>query len=60
MDFDSVTPSVVKSIKQRDLLNTWIRLYVSRSDAKAQGGDRPRAGPSVSRPRRHRDVIEFE
>jgi hypothetical protein len=28
MDFDSATPSVVKSIKQRDLLNTWIRLYV--------------------------------
>src|SRR5579872_3275374 len=28
MDFESATPSVVKSIKQRDLLNTWIRLYV--------------------------------
>jgi len=28
MDFASATPSVVKSIKQRDLLNTWIRLYV--------------------------------
>jgi hypothetical protein len=28
MDFESATPSVVRSIKQRDLLNTWIRLHV--------------------------------
>jgi hypothetical protein len=27
MDFDSASPSVVKSVKQRDLLNAWIRLY---------------------------------
>jgi len=27
MDVESATPSVVKSIKQRDLLYTWIRLY---------------------------------
>ena len=27
MDFESAPPSVVKSIKQRDLLNTWLRLY---------------------------------
>jgi hypothetical protein len=27
MDLESATPSVLKSIKQRDLLNTWIRLY---------------------------------
>ena len=27
MEFDSAHPSVVKSIKQRDLLNTWLRLY---------------------------------
>jgi hypothetical protein len=27
MDFESASPSVVKSIKQRDLLNTWLRLY---------------------------------
>jgi hypothetical protein len=26
-DFESANPSVVKSIKQRDLLNTWLRLY---------------------------------
>ena len=25
--FESTTPSAVKSIKQRDLLNTWLRLY---------------------------------
>ena len=27
MDFESANSSVVKSIKQRDLLNTWLRLY---------------------------------
>ena len=27
MDFVSGKPSVVKSIRQRDLLNTWLRLY---------------------------------
>ena len=27
MDFESASPSVVKSIKQRDLLNTWLRLF---------------------------------
>ena len=27
MDFASANPTVVKSIKQRDLLNTWLRLY---------------------------------
>jgi hypothetical protein len=27
VDFQSAGPSVVKSIKQRDLLNTWLRLY---------------------------------
>ncbi len=27
MDFASANPSVVKSIKQRDLLNTWLRLF---------------------------------
>ncbi|MBI5262762.1 MAG: hypothetical protein HY852_13200 [Bradyrhizobium sp.] len=26
--FESAPPSVVKSIRQRDLLNTWLRLYV--------------------------------
>ena len=27
MEFESTGPSVVKSIKQRDLLNTWLRLF---------------------------------
>jgi hypothetical protein len=27
MDFESANPTVVKSIKQRDLLNNWLRLY---------------------------------
>lgn len=27
MDFQSANPTIVKSIKQRDLLNTWLRLY---------------------------------
>lgn len=30
MNFESASPSVVKSIKQRDLLNTWLRLYTKR------------------------------
>ena len=29
MDFASASPTVIKSIKQRDLLNTWLRLYAS-------------------------------
>jgi hypothetical protein len=27
VDFESANPSVVKSIRQRDLLNSWLRLY---------------------------------
>lgn len=27
MEFESANPSIVKSIRQRDLLNTWLRLY---------------------------------
>ena len=27
MDFQSTNPTIVKSIKQRDLLNTWLRLF---------------------------------
>lgn len=30
MDFKSADPSVVKSIRQRDLLNSWLRLYARR------------------------------
>jgi hypothetical protein len=32
VEFESARPSIVKSIKQRDLLNTWLRLY-SRAQA---------------------------
>lgn len=35
LDFDSATPSVVKSIRQRDLLNTWLRLYAREQKAPA-------------------------
>lgn len=31
MDFESATPAVIRSIKQRDLLNTWLRLYVHQN-----------------------------
>ena len=27
MQFESANPSVIRSVKQRDLLNTWLRLY---------------------------------
>ena len=33
MEFQSAGPSVVKSIKQRDLLNTWLRLFAATSDS---------------------------
>lgn len=33
LDFASATPSVVKSIRQRDLLNTWLRLYAHQQIA---------------------------
>jgi hypothetical protein len=36
LEFQSANPSIVKSIKQRDLLNTWLRLY-----------DRERALPRI-------------
>jgi hypothetical protein len=27
LDLESANPTIVKSIKQRDLLNTWLRLF---------------------------------
>ena len=30
MEFQSAQPSIVKSIKQRDLLNNWLRLYAPK------------------------------
>lgn len=35
MDFAGAAPSVVKSIRQRDLLNTWLRLYAREQSAPA-------------------------
>lgn len=35
LDFASAAPSVVKSIRQRDLLNTWLRLYARQQVAPA-------------------------
>jgi len=35
LDFTSAAPPVVKSIKQRDLLNTWLRLYARQQVAPA-------------------------
>jgi hypothetical protein len=35
LDFDSAAPSVVKSIRQRDLLNTWLRLFARQQSAPA-------------------------
>jgi hypothetical protein len=45
--FESANPTIVKSIKQRDLLNTWLRLYARDLFHRAPG--RIPAG----------DVIEF-
>jgi hypothetical protein len=33
MNFESASPAVVKSIKQRDLLNVWLRLYAKHGRA---------------------------
>lgn len=41
MDFESATPSVVKSIRQRDLLNTWLRLYVRQQQVPGIGEYQP-------------------
>lgn len=35
MDFESANPTVVKSIKQRDFLNTWLRLYARNLEPPA-------------------------
>jgi hypothetical protein len=41
LDFESTSPSVVKSIKQRDLLNTWLRLYARKQKIPDSGEYRP-------------------
>jgi len=41
LDFVSVNPSVVKSIRQRYLLNTWLRLYARENKMPAITEYRP-------------------
>ena len=41
MNFESANPTVVKSIKQRDLLNTWLRLYAPAQRLPRMGDFRP-------------------
>src|SRR5580704_16213228 len=41
MEFDSANPSVVRSIKQRQLLNAWLRALGKRHDLPAIGEYRP-------------------
>jgi hypothetical protein len=41
LEFESAQPSVVKSIKQRDLLNTWLRLYARNQSIPRMSEYRP-------------------
>jgi hypothetical protein len=41
LEFASANPSVVKSIKQRDLLNTWLRLYAREQSMPRVGEYEP-------------------
>ena len=41
MDFQSANPTIVKSIKQRDLLNTWLRLYAREQQIPRIGEYQP-------------------
>ena len=41
MEFESASPSVVKSIKQRDLLNTWLRLFARNQAPPCRGEYQP-------------------
>jgi hypothetical protein len=41
LDFASANPTVIKSIKQRDLLNTWLRLYAPKQRLPRTGDFRP-------------------
>ena len=41
MEFESASPAIVKSIKQRDLLNVWLRLYAGRGELPKFGDYRP-------------------
>jgi hypothetical protein len=41
MEFESANPSVVRSVKQRDLLNAWLRAYSKRRALPASGDYQP-------------------
>jgi hypothetical protein len=41
LEFHSANPTIVKSIKQRDLLNTWLRLYAREQQLPGVGEYRP-------------------
>lgn len=41
LDFESANPTVIKSIKQRDFLNTWLRLYAPAQRAPRIGEFQP-------------------
>jgi hypothetical protein len=41
VDFESANPPVIKSIKQRDLLNTWLRLYARNQQLPRIGEYQP-------------------
>src|SRR5665213_2101025 len=41
MEFDSSNPSVIRSVKQRDLLNTWLRLYAREQQVPCIGEYQP-------------------
>jgi hypothetical protein len=41
VDFESATPAIVKSIRQRDLLNTWLRLYARQQHLPLIGEYQP-------------------
>ena len=41
LEFESATPSIVKSIRQRDLLNSWLRLYAREQSLPRMAEYRP-------------------
>lgn len=41
MEFESATPSIVRAIKQRDLLNTWLRLFAKTAQVPRREEFRP-------------------
>jgi hypothetical protein len=41
LEFESANPSVIKSIRQRDLLNTWLRLYAREQSLPRSDEYRP-------------------